>query len=551
MKKLQNGSDIRGVALATPNGPEVNLTPETAERLARGFADFLVEKTGLGLDDLTIAVGRDPRITGEALEDAICRGLAAYGCKVYSAGLASTPAMFMATVFPEFDCDGSIMITASHMPMERNGMKFFSKEGGLEKQDISKIIEFAEGASAGASAGGAAGDDGASGSGGAAGASGGASVGNAASDDGASGAGGAAGASGGASAGGADPTHINLIDRYCSHLKSIICEALADTASQPLAGLRITVDAGNGGGGFFAEKVLKPLGADVSTSQFLEPDGTFPNHIPNPENRAAMEAIRTRVLETRTDLGLIFDTDVDRASAVDEQGKEIAHNGIVAMAAALIAEEHPGTTVVTDSVTSNELSKFLTEELGLKHLRYKRGYRNVIGKAIALNKEGIDSQLAIETSGHGAYKQNYFLDDGAYLATLIVIKAARLQREGKKISSVIANLKEPVEAREVRLPIAGDDFVETGDKIIADLTKAATDGRLSEVCLAEPNYEGVRIDFNSPEIQGWMLLRKSLHDPIMPLNYEANAVGGCKKIAADIKPILAMYPQLDISLLII
>ena len=501
MKKLQNGSDIRGVALATPNGPEVNLTPETAERLARGFADFLVEKTGLGLGELTIAVGRDPRITGEALEDAICRGLAAYGCKVYSAGLASTPAMFMATVFPEFDCDGSIMITASHMPMERNGMKFFSKEGGLEKQDISKIIEFAEGAGGGAST----------------------------------------------SVGGAGITHIDLIDRYCNHLKNIIREACGD--GEPLAGLRITVDAGNGGGGFFAEKVLKPLGADVSTSQFLEPDGTFPNHIPNPENRAAMEAIRTRVLETGTDLGLIFDTDVDRASAVDEQGKEIAHNGIVAMAAALIAEEHPGTTVVTDSVTSNELSKFLTEELGLKHLRYKRGYRNVIGKAITLNKEGIDSQLAIETSGHGAYKQNYFLDDGAYLATLIVIKAAKLQREGKKISSVIANLKEPVEAREVRLPIAGDDFVETGDKIIADLTKAATDGRLSEVSLAEPNYEGVRIDFNSPEIQGWMLLRKSLHDPIMPLNYEANVEGGCKKIAADIKPILAMYPQLDISLL--
>ena len=100
------------------------------------------------------------------------------------------------------------------------------------------------------------------------------------------------------------------------------------------------------------------------------------------------------------------------------------------MAAALIAVEHPGTTVVTDSITSDELTVYLEDCLGLKHLRFKRGYKNVINKSIALNKEGINSQLAIETSGHAAYKENYFLDDGAYLATKIVIKAARLAQKG-------------------------------------------------------------------------------------------------------------------------
>ncbi|MDY3295659.1 MAG: hypothetical protein SOX40_07270, partial [Bacteroidaceae bacterium] len=84
--------------------------------------------------------------------------------------------------------------------------------------------------------------------------------------------------------------------------------------------------------------------------------------------------------------------------------------------------------VVTDSITSNQLTEFLEKCLGLKHLRFKRGYRNVINKAIELNNSGIDSQLAIETSGHGAFKENYFLDDGAYLATKIVIKAARLKQ---------------------------------------------------------------------------------------------------------------------------
>ena len=142
-----------------------------------------------------------------------------------------------------------------------------------------------------------------------------------------------------------------------------------------------------------------------------------------------MEAICARVKEAGSDLGLIFDTDVDRSSAVDEHGNEINRNGIVAMAAALIADRYPGTTVVTDSITSNQLTDFLENKLGLSHLRYKRGYKNVINKAIELCESGVDSQLAIETSGHAAYKENYFLDDGAYLATKIVVKAARLFKD--------------------------------------------------------------------------------------------------------------------------
>lgn len=497
-KALQNGSDIRGVALATPEGPSVNLDMEAAGRLALGFVDYLIRITEKSPGQLKIAVGRDPRITGQGLEVVICQIMASKGIHVMSAGLASTPAMFMSTVFADYKCDGAIMITASHMPKDRNGMKFFGPNGGLEKADISEIIELAEAGSSLPMAF-------------------------------------------------SSVAEIPLMESYAAHLRGIITEALGDDA--PLSGLKITVDAGNGGGGFFATDVLYPLGADISSSQFLEPDGEFPNHIPNPENKEAMASICEKVKSAKSHLGLIFDTDVDRASAVDENGKEISRNGIVAMAAALIAKDHPGTTVVTDSVTSNQLSKFLTENLGLKHLRYKRGYRNVIGKAIELNDSGIDSQLAIETSGHGAYKQNYFLDDGAYLATLIVIETARLAKEGKGISFVIERLEEPLEARELRLPLSGEDFAQIGEAVINDLKAAVEAGTLSGCKLAEPNYEGVRIDFFDDEIQGWALLRKSLHDPIMPLNMEAMAEGGCQKISDMLKPVLEKYKELDISLL--
>ncbi|MDO4746586.1 MAG: phosphomannomutase/phosphoglucomutase, partial [Bacillota bacterium] len=230
-------------------------------------------------------------------------------------------------------------------------------------------------------------------------------------------------------------------------------------------------------------------------------------------------------------------------AAVDGRGREIARNGIVAMAAALIAEEHPGTTVVTDSITSKQLTSFIEDKLGLKHLRFKRGYKNVINKSKELNEEGIDSQLAIETSGHAALKENYFLDDGAYLAVKIVIKAAKLKKEGKTLDSVIEDLQEPADEKEIRIPITCSEFGEYGDKLLADLEEFVKNS--DDLSLEEPNYEGVRINF----ADGWCLLRKSLHDPILPMNMAADKEGGCEEIKKVMAEFLADYDQLDLSVL--
>ena len=142
-KPLQNGSDIRGVAAAA-FGEKVNLGEEEAKRLSFAFARWLSEKYGRPCGNLTVSVGHDSRITAEKLKKAVCDGLAAAGARVYDCGLASTPAMFMSTLFEDFDCDGAIMITASHLPYNRNGFKYFSRDGGLDKKDISALIETAE-----------------------------------------------------------------------------------------------------------------------------------------------------------------------------------------------------------------------------------------------------------------------------------------------------------------------------------------------------------------------------------------------------------------------
>src|SRR5699024_8261197 len=165
----------------------------------------------------------------------------------------------------------------------------------------------------------------------------------------------------------------------------------------PLAGFKIIGDAGNGSGGFLAAKVLQKLGADTTGSQFLEPDGRFPHHVPNPANKGARRTIQTAVLENQSDLGVIVDTDVDRSALVSASGQVINRNHLIALLSTLVLKEQPGATIVTNSPTSNHLQAFIEAKEG-KQIRYISGYRNVINKAISCNKEGINVPLAIETS---------------------------------------------------------------------------------------------------------------------------------------------------------
>ena len=492
--KLQNGSDIRGVALEGIEGQHVNLTEKACRDIGRGFALWLMEKTGK--KDLRVAVGRDSRLSGPALASWLCEVMVASGLHVTDFGMASTPAMFMATVTEGYQFDGTVMITASHLPFNRNGFKFFTAGGGLEKEDIKKILAYA-------------------------------------------GADTVTGLAEGSLTEGA------FMDTYAKLLADKIRAATGE--DKPLEGFRIVVDAGNGAGGFYADKVLKPLGANTDGSRYLDPDGSFPNHIPNPEDKTAMASITQMVLESKAALGIIFDTDVDRAGAVLSDGSELNRNRIIAMLAAILLREHPGTTIVTDSITSTGLAKFIEEKGGIHH-RFKRGYRNVINESIRLNNLGQDSQLAIETSGHGALKENYFLDDGAYLVTKLLIELARGKKEGYTLQSLIASLEEPEESEEFRMNILLDDFKPYGQQVIDELTAYAQSKE--GWSLAPSNFEGVRVNLDENHGNGWFLLRLSLHDPLLPLNIESNEAGGAKKIAKELAGFIANYDKLDAAKLL-
>ena len=203
-KKLQNGSDIRGVALEGIEGQHVNLTEQACRDIGRGFALWLMKKTGRK-DGLRVSVGRDSRLSGETLGSWICDAMVQQGLRVTDFGMASTPAMFMSTVTEGYQFDGSVMITASHLPFNRNGFKFFTAEGGLEKGDIKQILQYA-------------GSDAAT------------------------------GLPAGSLADG------EFMDAYSKILADKVRAATGE--EKPLEGFRIVVDAGNGAGGFYVDKVL-------------------------------------------------------------------------------------------------------------------------------------------------------------------------------------------------------------------------------------------------------------------------------------------------------
>ncbi|MGI6214663.1 MAG: phosphomannomutase/phosphoglucomutase [Christensenellales bacterium] len=490
--KLKSGTDVRGRAM----GENPDITAETAFRLGYAFTKWLKKNDET---DIKIAFGRDSRLSGPKLLNACAQGAMAAGAKVLDFGLCTTPAMFYSLSYEPLNLCASIMVTASHHPKDRNGFKFFIKRSGISSSELDQILDEASKV---------------------------------------------------------DKAIVQLEDEktierfdylsvYSGFLEQLVRDKLETDVLKPLLGLHVVVDASSGAGGFY-EKVLQDLGAWTEGSINLKPDGNFPAHPPNPENPEAMQCLSEAVLKAGADLGVIFDTDCDRAAIIDQSGKEINRNRLIAMVSVIILNKTPGAAIVTDSVTSSGLSKFI-EEWGGVHHRYKRGYRNVIEEAMRLNRSGVDAPLAMETSGHAAFRENHFVDDGMYLATILICEAMRLKRSDKLLGDLLEGLQEPIESVEIRLPITDEDFLSTGLETIESVMEYANTDNTWHI--APDNREGVRINFNlNGEINSaWFLLRLSVHDPVLPLNAESDVAGGVKQILTKLYDVLKQCEGVDLK----
>ncbi len=501
-----------------PNEP-VTLSPAKIFFIGASFAEWLATQRNVPLTSLKVSVGSDPRLSSPMMSNSLLAGLASKGVTVAQFGIATTPAMFMSCVMDGYNYDGAVMVTASHLPANRNGAKFFTASGGLGKPDIKAILQRAGEMAIAANMHAA----------------------DKYKDP----------AFVVAKAMNVSPdliTSVEYLDVYAGHLRDIVKRGVAHptTPDTPLSGFKVVVNAGNGAGGFFAEKVLGPLGADISGSVYLNPDGSFPNHPPNPEDKAAVVATTEAVLSSCADFGIMLDTDVDRSGVVDSHGIAINRNRYIALMASIALRESPNETIVTDSCTSNGLATFISD-LGGRHFRYKKGYKNIIDKGMELNENGIPCPLMMETSGHGAMRENYFLDDGAYSALKIVIEAVRRRLAGQgDISEMLKDLREPAEAMEIRVRIKAADIAAEGQKVTAafKLWMDAGAGGNAKWVLEKDNYEGWRVKVDEGDgKEGWILVRPSLHDPDVVINVESEQNGGMREILLHFLEFFKAHPD--------
>lgn len=438
------------------------------------------------------------------------------------------------------------MITASHLPKDRNGLKIFTKNGGYTKSDISELTTRAATIARQFHAS------------------------NTPIPN--------------------NPPTVPTVDffpHYAGTLRDAILSEVCTTISEivepfsddecdiatyerPLAGLHIVLNAGHGSGALF-HSVLEELGADVTGSIGVVPDETFPNGVPNPESKDMVFVTKRVCEEIGADIGVMLDTDADRSGFVlpremtgskegGASGKYEALNGnrLIALLGVVFKETAPGCTFVTDSVTSEGLSTFL-EGLGIHHYRFVRGYANVIGKAMELDgKNGVDAQVAIETSGHCAMKENGYLDDGTYTAVRVIgflARMLRLSKEPVSLLDLINDMEEMEIAREVRLTANNGDIETTRDAF--ELCEKAIDAMCQKGAgweLDSENREGIRVRTSGGQDGSFFMIRCSLHDPVLSLYMEGSSISQVKEKVVG--PLLKMFKEddfvreaLDISLL--
>ena len=413
----------------------VELNDDVAYRVARGYAQFLAPQR--------IVVGRDIRLSSAGLADAVCRGLTDSGVDVDDIGVCGTEGVYFAT-FNDASADGGIMVTASHNPPDYNGMKFVREQSKPISGDngLRQIREFAERGEFPAPA--------------------------------------RAGVR----------RRIDTMDAYAAHLLSYV-----DTAK--LKPLKIVVNAGNGGAGLIID-ALEPKLPFKFVKIHHEPDGRFPNGIPNPmleENRApTAEAIRRH----GADFGIAWDGDFDRCFFFDEKGGFIEGYYIVGLLASVLLRGSPGGKVVHDPRLTWNTVEVVKASGGVPVLS-KSGHA-----FIKERMREVDGVYGGEMSAHHYFRRFAYCDSGM-IPWLIV--AQILSESGVALSELVGE-------RIGLFPVSGELNYRVPD---AKAAIAAFEAHYAPQAIVVDRTDGVSFEF-----EDWRFnLRSSNTEPLIRLNVEA------------------------------
>jgi phosphomannomutase len=432
------------------------LGEDDAYAIGRSFATLLGRAGGK-----TVAVGYDGRVSSPMLEAALVRGITESGLDAVRIGMGPTPMLYYAEAVMD-DVDGGIEITGSHNPANYNGFKMVFQGRPFFGADIQELGRIA-----------AAGDW--------------------ANKDG--------------SAGEGATRSVDIIDQYVARLAQ----------AAPSKAFRIGWDAGNGAAGPVIERLVKMLPGEHHLL-FVDVDGQFPNHHPDPTDEANLADLKALVAEKKLDFGLAFDGDGDRIGAIDGEGRVIWGDQLLQIYAEDVLGEVPGATIIADVKASQALYDRIAE-LGGKPLMWKTGHSLIKSK---MKETG--SPLAGEMSGHIFFKHDYYgFDDAIYAAVRLMRASAKL---GKSVTELRSAMPEMINTPEMRFQVDESRKFAVIDEVLARLSAEGADVN---------DTDGARV--NTPD--GWWLLRASNTQDVLVARAEASSEAGLERLMAQIDAQLA------------
>jgi phosphomannomutase/phosphoglucomutase len=406
-------------------------------------------------------VGRDVRPSSDTFFEALSEGLTKGGVSVVDVGIVPTPVFYFAA--KRWGFAGGVMITASHNPSEFNGFKVLRGEGTIYGQDIRELRDVAESDLAEPGGG-----------------------------------------------------HITRRDARAEYVDYV---AKGIRLSRPVV---FAADGGNGTAGIVSRDLFAKLGVNP-LELFMEPDGMFPNHHPDPTVPANLAALKGAVLARKLELGVAFDGDSDRIGVIDDSGEILWGDRLLALFARDVLREHPGSTVIFEVKCSESLIEDIARHGG-KPLMWKAGHSLIKQK---MRETG--ALLAGEMSGHIFFADRYFGYDDALYAACRLLEI--VSRGSTPLSALLADLTRYETTPEIRIDCA--------DERKFDVVREVRDHfrKNHEVI----DVDGARVRFEG----GWGLIRASNTQPALVLRFEALTKEGLEAIKRDVAGVLGR--SVDVS----
>lgn len=453
-------NDIRGIY-----GEDI--TEELYYNIGIGFVEWLQKKSDKKPEAMYITVTRDARLHSPALEKALTDGITSTGANVIQLGLAPTPIGYYSEVvgIPGYDIIAAAIITASHNPSEYNGLKMTYNKRTLTESQIAEVKEetFRQLKSKAAER-----------------------------------------LNG-------KVEEYNIIPDYIKEMK--------EKFGRIGENVKVVVDSANATGGVVGPKLYKELGCDV-IELFSEPDGTFPNHHPNPSIEKTLDTLKEVVVENNADIGIAYDGDSDRIGVIDSQGRYLTGDKLLLIYAMDLIEDGLKPTVVSEVKCSQVLYDTINKHGG-HAVMCKTGHGYIKDKMKETN-----AILAGEMSGHTFFKDRYYgFDDAIYAGCRIIeiISKHKKTNPNFTISDMLKPFDKVCSSAEVRFPCPNELKKETLEKVknCVEANANLFGSEIKEII----TLDGMRIVFDG----GFALIRQSNTEPVFTLRFEAKNKEECDR----------------------